>query len=183
VRTVSVFALVSDASGANDGLFTYDQQLILTNLLTPADPPAVTILGPAVRPDVEPTLAGGNGVVTASGIKEVAGGYDEMGRGIGAAQLLFQVQIEAVTPGTVNVVAGPDTVPYGYDIVLWESMDDVSVVYAAGPTLTVVVPEPASMVGVAGSGLVGSIVLGRGRGRLQRAGRGVRPGRGRLFMS
>ena len=133
--TVNVFAQVNQPASPGDGIFTFDQDLIVANLLS--GQPAVLQVQSVTRPGTSDTLLGGsNGTATASGIHAIYGGYLDTSKGLDAPTLLFSVNLLAQSPGTATVTPGPAVDPYGFDFVLYQSLTP-TVLYGPGLSLTV----------------------------------------------
>jgi hypothetical protein len=167
-RRLLINADITGANSANDGIFTFDLDLIVSNLL-PGQSSGLQILG-IERPGVSDALLGGSdGSASASGLDAIHGGYLDDTRGVGGSAVLFSVDVLATTPGENSVTPGPSVDPYGFDFVLYQSQVP-GVVYGPGVLVTVVpssgvVPLPAALIPglVLGSWVV--FVGGRARRR------------------
>jgi hypothetical protein len=151
---VNVFARVTQPTSAGDGVFTFDQDLILANTL-----PGPAVVQPLAvsRPGTEDAIFGGsNGTATASGLRAIYGGYLDTTQGIDAPVLLFSANLLAAAPGTVTLTPGPAVDPYGFDFVLYQSSSP-TVLYAPGLELTVV-PSTVNPVPLPAGALAGSVV-------------------------
>jgi hypothetical protein len=153
--TVNVFARVNQPASPADGIFTFDLDLIIANLL--AGQPVLQVQS-VTRPGTSDGLLGGsNGTATASGLHAIYGGYVDTSQGVAAPDLLLSVNLLAQSPGTATVTPGPAVDPYGFDFVLYQSSTP-TVLYGPGLSLTVTsdgtstVPLPP--------GAVGGIVMG-----------------------
>ena len=142
---VNVLARVNQPASPNDGVFTFDQDLIINN-------PGVLQLQSVQRPGANDVpLGGSNGQVTPAGLHAVYGGYLDTTQGVGAPVLLFSANLLAAVPGTVTLTPGPAVDPYGFDFVLYQSPSP-TVLYGPGLELTVIpstvnpVPLPAGAV-------------------------------------
>ena len=132
--TVNVFAQVNQAASPADGIFTFDLDLIIANLLAGQ---SVLQVQSITRPGTSDGLLGGsNGSATASGVHAIYGGYVDTSKGVAAPDLLFSVNLLAQSPGTATVTPGPAVDPYGFDFVLYQSSTP-TVLYGPGLSLTV----------------------------------------------
>lgn len=138
--TLNVRALVENALSPNDGIFTFDLDLILTNVLL--NQPSVLAVQSITRPGVNDGLFGGSdGTAMPSGLNGIYGGYLQDTRGIGSAALLFSVVLKGVGIGSDDITPGPSTDPLGFDFVLYQSaLTDTSVTYDSGAMIQVVAP-------------------------------------------
>lgn len=147
-----VKALVQNPTGPNDGIFTFDLDLIIANILA-AQPPTVAV-DSLVRPGVNDALFGGSdGTADPSGLLAIHGGYLSTDVGIGMPATVLTVQLRGIAVGTSTITPGPSIVPYGVDFLLYES-PSVQVSYARGVSIDVrpgsgggdptVVPLPTS---------------------------------------
>jgi hypothetical protein len=161
---VSVAASVGNPQDNSDGIFTFDQNLILAAI--PSGQPLPLEVLSVSRPGVDDALYGGsNGTSASTGVNDIYGGYDGMSEGIGSPVTLYTVTLEAISPGSAVVSSGPSVDPYGFDFTLNETASP-SVDYAAGPTITVIaLPEPAAAAGMIG---LAAYVCGM-RGRRERS--------------
>ena len=133
--TVNVFAQVNQPASPTDGIFTFDQDLIIANLL--AGQPPVLQVQSVTRPGTsDALLLGSNGTATALGLHAIYGGYVVTSKGVGAPNLLFSVNLVGQSPGTATVTPGPAVDPYGFDFVLYQSSTP-TVLYGPGLSLTV----------------------------------------------
>jgi hypothetical protein len=154
--SVSVVASVEGALSPNDGIFTFDLDAITNNLLL--NSPQPLIFTSVTRPNVNDTLfTGSNGTPSASGMTSIYGGYFDQNRGIGTPTELFSATLQGIAPGTARVTAGPQTVPYGFDFVLYQTpTGETQVFYDAGITIDVTpgsaVPLPPACI----AGLLGA---------------------------
>jgi hypothetical protein len=140
--TVIVSASVEQPSSPEGGIFTFDLDLLVANLI--AGQPSPLAIMTIHRPDAEDALlGGGDGRATAEGRLAVHGGYLETGRGIAAPQTLFTAEIRALDQGQASLIAGPSVDPYGVDFVLYDALRP-TVVYDRGVTITVI-PEPSAL--------------------------------------
>jgi hypothetical protein len=132
--TVNVFGQVNQPASPADGIFTFDLDLIIANLL--AGQPVLQVQS-VTRPGTSDGLLGGsNGTATASGVHAIYGGYVDTSNGVAAPNLLFSVNLIGQSPGTATVTPGPAVDPYGFDFVLYQSLAP-TVLYGPGLSLTV----------------------------------------------
>jgi hypothetical protein len=158
---VNVLGRVNQPASANDGVFTFDQDLIIANGV-----PGPAVVQPLAvsRPGADDSLFGGsNGTPDPSGLHAIYGGYLDTTQGVGSPVLLFTANLLAAVPGTVTDPPGPAVDPYGFDFVLYQSASPTAL-YGPGLELTVIpsvntVPLPAGV--VAGSFVGLCLVLGR----------------------
>src|SRR6476469_159882 len=95
--TVNVFAQVAQPASPTDGIFTFDLDLIIANLL--AGQPQVLQVQSVTRPGTSDSLLGGsNGTANASGLHAIFGGYLDTSNGVATADLLFSVNLLAQSP-------------------------------------------------------------------------------------
>jgi hypothetical protein len=133
--TVNVLGQVNQAMSAADGIFTFDLDLVIANLLA-GQPPGLQVQS-VTRPGVNDVpLTGSNGQVTPAGLHAVYGGYLDATRGVASPALLFSVDLLAVAPGTTTLTPGPAVDPFGFDFVLYQSANP-TVLYGPGLNLTV----------------------------------------------
>jgi hypothetical protein len=138
--TIEVSAVVSGATGPSDGLFTYDLDLIAANLL-PGQPSLLSVL-PATRVGVNDSLyGGGDGLVTASGLAGIHGGFDAKDVGLTGPVVLFRVVVTGTGTGTMMVTPGPAVDPYGFDFLVYQSPPSETMVVYAGGILLQVLPD------------------------------------------
>lgn len=158
--TLNIDGSVTNPQDSNDGIFTFDQNLIIAPVPSGGNVP-LQVIGVS-RPGVDDALYGGsNGTNTLTGANGIYGGYDSQTEGVISSVTLYTVTLQAVTPGAAVVSSGPSVNPYGVDFLLYETTSP-SVDYAAGPMITVVpVPEPATV-----SGLLFCMAYGFKRARL-----------------
>lgn len=178
MTTATVKALVNDP-GPDNGIFTFDTNLIVSN-----NSVFQVVAGSVVRPDVDHSLdplVGGDpdGELVNAGneqrLEGVRGVYSDLGHGVGAAQILYTLQLIGIGEGSakLNVNAGFDLAEpghFGFDFTLWNEDGGISnaavldVFYPDGATVRVTpanggsaVPEPhmamLSLVGLAAAGL------------------------------
>ena len=132
-----VTALIEEPGGIADGVFTYDLDLLLgePGVLGP-------VAGSVTRPDVDDAAFGGSdGTLAPWGLNAIAGGYWQMGLGVGAPHALFTIDLLAQAVGTCVVAVGPDTDVMGADFVLYEP-GPMTVDYSKGVAVFHVIPEP-----------------------------------------
>lgn len=136
--TVNVRALIDGPASANDGIFTFDQDLILANLVN--NQPSVLSVESVNRPNVSDNLfTGSNGTATASGLHSIYGGYFPDTLGIGSPTLLFSVVLKGIAIGTDTVTPGPSIDPFGFDFVLYQSsLTNTLVTYDGGVRIAVI---------------------------------------------
>ena len=105
---------VLNPGGADDGIFTFDIDLIL------GDTSVLSIVpGTVNRPDVDDaTFGGSDGTAEAWGLNALAGGYWELDRGITTPQVLFTATVRADAAGISQLTMGPDTDVMGDDFLL-----------------------------------------------------------------
>jgi hypothetical protein len=169
--TVNVLGRVNQPISGGDGIFTFDLDLVIANLI--AGQPPVLQVQSVTRPGTNDALFGGsNGQATPAGLHAIYGGYLDTTRGVDSPALLFSVDFLAVVPGTTTVTPGPAVDPYGFDFVLYQSSAP-TVLYGPGLSLTVdvganQVPLPT---GVASGFIVGlGVIVGQyGRRHRRRA--------------
>jgi len=152
--TVNVLGRVNQPASPDDGVFTFDQDLIIANSLPG---PAVVQPLAVTRPGANDTLLGGsNGQVTPSGILAIYGGYLDTTQGVTAPVLLYSASLQAAAPGTATLTPGPAVDPYGFDFVLYQSQSP-TVLYGPGLELTVV-PSTVNTVPLPAAALPGTLV-------------------------
>jgi autotransporter-associated beta strand protein len=131
--TITVKGLVQNPASSDDGIFTFDTNLIFgtTGVLSVAP-------GTVTRPDAEDSLYGGsNGTPKPWGLNGIAGGYTPMTYGIGTPKTLFTVNINALAPGSSTAATGPDTSIMGADFVLNQTPSPAVNYSGAGLTFNV----------------------------------------------
>ena len=133
--TVNVFAQVNQPASPADGIFTFDLDLIIANLIA-GQPPVLQVQSVTRLGTSDGLLGGSNGTATASGIHAIYGGYVDTSNGVAAPDLLFSVNLVGQSPGTATVTPGPAVDPYGFDFVLYQSLTP-TVLYGPGVSLTV----------------------------------------------
>ena len=151
---VNVFGRVNQPASPNDGVFTFDQDLIIANGV-----PGPAVVQPLAvsRPGTNDSLFGGsNGTPTSSGLHAIYGGYLDTTQGVDAPVLLFTANLLAAAPGTVTLTPGPAVDPYGFDFVLYQSTSP-TVLYGPGLELTVV-PSTVNPVPLPSGALAGTVV-------------------------
>ncbi len=138
--TITVKGLVQDPASGDDGVFTFDLDLILSNS------PVLSVLpGTMSRPDVDDLSFGGSdGNSESWGLNAIAGGYWATDCGIGTAKVLFTVDVQADSLGNSNVTVGPDTDIMGIDFTLGETAAP-TIDYSGASVIINVVPEPATI--------------------------------------
>jgi hypothetical protein len=152
--TVNVLGRVNQPASPNDGIFTFDQDLVIANSL-----PGPNVVQPLTvsRPAADDTpLGGSNGQVTPAGIHAIYGGYLDTTQGVNSPVLLFSANLLAAAPGTVTLTPGPAVDPYGFDFVLYQSQNP-TVLYGSGLELTVV-PATVNTVPLPAAALPGTLV-------------------------
>ena len=132
--TISVTGQIQWPAGEDDGIGTFDVDLILNDSCVLSVVP-----GSVNRPD---TYAGSDGLPAPFGLDAVTGAYFARSYGISGPRTLFTADVHALAPGSCLVAVGPDYT-WGADFVLWES-GSVPAFYNAGSTIHVV-PEPATL--------------------------------------
>jgi hypothetical protein len=149
---VNVRAFIENAAGPNDGIFTFDEDLILANLIN--NEPSILAFQSLTRPNVSDQLFGGSdGTVTPAGVQSIYGGYLADTAGIGSPTLLFSVALKGIDVGTESITPGPSTNPYGFDFLLYQSaIADTSVTYDNGATLQVIAAGNGGSGGTGGNG-------------------------------
>lgn len=167
--TITVRALVEDAAGADDGIFTFDMALVLSD-------PSVARFVPASveRPGVHSLLGGSDGIPTPHGLDRIAGGFLRTDAGLLGPEVLFTADLIGLAPGTTTVAVGPDTDVYGVDLLLYASPAVDGVYDPSDPNdpttrvLTihvtgaqVVIPEPSGALLVAGALAAAGLAIGR----------------------
>jgi hypothetical protein len=149
---VNVRAFIENAAGPNDGIFTFDQDLILANIVN--NQPSILALQSVIRPNVSDALFDGNdGTVTPAGIQSIYGGYFADTLGISSPTLLFSVVLKGIGVGTESITPGPSSDPYGFDFLLYQSpVTDTSVTYDNGAILQVIKSGTGGPGGSGGNG-------------------------------
>lgn len=135
---LTVFGSVTSPAAADDGIFTFDLNLVLSN------PTALSVVpGSVIRPGVDDLLWGGsNGTAKSWGLEGVAGGYTETDLGIATPKVLFTVDLKANVSGGSTITVGPGVTVMGTDFVLNQTTSP-STDYSAA-TMVVNTPEPAT---------------------------------------
>lgn len=134
--TVNIRAAVQSPASPNDGIFTFDLDLILANVI-PAQPSVLSIQS-ITRPGVDDlTFGGSNGTIGPSGISAIHGGYPIDTNGIASPFLLFSVVVQGVAVGADTITPGPSVTPFGFDFTLYQSGAPVGVTYDNGVLLSV----------------------------------------------
>ena len=138
--TIAVKALVEEPASANDGIFTFDLDMILD------DSSVVSIVSDSVsRPGTDDASFGGSdGTLVFWGIDAIAGGYWDLDAGIDTPQTLFTFDVESIAFGNALLTAGPDTDIMGDDFVLNESTS-YGIDYSGASAAISVVPEPTAV--------------------------------------
>lgn len=150
--TINVRAFIENAAGANDGIFTFDQDLILADIIN--NQPSILAFQSLTRPNVSDALFGGSdGTVTPAGVQSIYGGYFSDTLAIGSPTLLFSVVLKGIDVGTESITPGPSTNPYGFDFLLYQSAPvDTAVTYDNGVTLQVTAAGNGGSGGTGGNG-------------------------------
>lgn len=134
--TINVRAQVENPASANDGIFTFDLDLIMANVI-PAQPSVLSVQS-VTRTGVDDSSFGGsNGTVTPTGISAIYGGYPIDTNGIGSPVTLFSVVVMGIAVGSETITPGPSVNPYGVDFTLYQSGAPVGVTYDNGVLLSV----------------------------------------------
>ncbi len=117
--TITVEALVQTPASGDDGIFTFDLDLIL------GDSSVLSVVpGTMNRPDADDgSFGGSDGSAESWGLNAIAGGYWATDYGIGTSKVLFTVDVHADAAGNTSVTLGPDTDIMGVDVVLGETFD------------------------------------------------------------
>lgn len=134
--TINVRAFIQSPASPNDGLFTFDLDLITANVI-PAQPSVLSIQS-ITRPGVDDlTFGGSNGTIGPSGVSAIYGGYPIDTNGIGSPFLLFSVVVQGIAVGADSITPGPSVTPFGFDFTLYQSGAPVGVTYDNGVLLSV----------------------------------------------
>jgi len=141
--SITVLARIDQPLGPDDGIFTFDLDLLLNKLGGTGQVLSVTDI---TRPNVNDTLIpGSNGTPGQNGVAAIHGGYLDQTRGVGQPTELFTVTLKGLGEGSAQITPGPAVDPFGFDFVLYLTPSgNTTVTYDSGVRVDVVVPEPAA---------------------------------------
>lgn len=155
--TINVRAVIENPASAHDGIFSFDQDMILANILP--NKPSVLSVQSVTRPGAD-AFVGSNGTVDSNGVHSIYGGYLSDTVGITTPALLFSIVVKGIALGTDQITPGPSTDPLGFDFVLYESTTAIGVTYDNGVLLQVVAGPGGGQGGGGGGGSAVPLPLG-----------------------